>query len=140
MIIEKIKNDSIQALKDKDTIARNILSVVLNKIKLAEIAKREKQEQITDADIVQILQKAIKELEEEKVNYEKVNNTLEIASVKKQIEILKKFLPQMLSESEITKIINSLADKSVPNVMKTFKSQYAGKVDMRLVSEVIKKI
>ena len=46
----------------------------------------------------------------------------------------------MLSEEEIKAIILSLDDKSVPAVMKHFKSEYAGKVDMRLVGAVLKTI
>lgn len=138
MILEQIKSANIEALKNKDTIARNIYSVVLNKIKLEEIKKREKQEELKDADVIQILQKSIKELEEEKVNYEKVNNTLEVENITAQISILKNYLPQMMSKDEIRNIISSLDDKSIGSVMKHFKMNYAGKCDMRDVSEVQK--
>ena len=46
----------------------------------------------------------------------------------------------MLSQNEIREIILSLDDKSVPAVMKHFKTNYAGKVDMREVGEVLKTI
>jgi len=42
----------------------------------------------------------------------------------------------MMSEEEVRKVIEGLEDKSIKNVMQTFKSQYAGKVDMGLVSKV----
>ena len=45
----------------------------------------------------------------------------------------------MLEENEILDIINSLEDKSIPNVMKYFKINYAGKCDMSLVSKLAKK-
>ena len=45
----------------------------------------------------------------------------------------------MLSEDEIYKIIESLDDKTIPNVMKHFKANYAGKVDMGKVGVVLKK-
>ena len=51
-----------------------------------------------------------------------------------QKEILTKYLPQMLSNDEIDAIIASLADKSIPSIMKHFKINYAGKVDMSAVS------
>ena len=44
----------------------------------------------------------------------------------------------MMSEEEIKEVILSLADRSVPNVMKHFKSNFAGKCDMRKVQEVLK--
>lgn len=138
MLIDEIKKANIQAMKDKDAVARSIYSVILNKIMLETIKKREKNEEITDADVSNILQKTIKELEEEKLNYAKVNNTEEVDKIGAQIEIASKYLPKMLSRGEIEEIIKGLDDKSIPNVMKHFKTNYNGKCDMRLVQEVLK--
>lgn len=140
MLYEEIKKANVQALKDKDTVARSIYSVLLNKIKLEEIRKREKGEEIVDADISNILQKAIKELEDEKSNYAKVGNSEEVAKISTQIEIASKYLPKMLDDAEIKEIIMSLDDKSIPAVMKHFKQNYNGKCDMRKVQEVLKGI
>ena len=46
------------------------------------------------------------------------------------------YLPRELSEDEIRSIINSLEDKSIPNVMKHFKTNFAGQVDMALVNKI----
>lgn len=140
MLVEEIKKANVQAMKDKDAVARGIYSVILNKIMLEGIKKREKGEELCDADVSNILQKTIKELEDEKVNYQKVNNQVEVERISSQIEIASKYLPKMLSKEEIAEIINSLEDKSVPNVMKHFKMNYNGKCDMRLVQEVLKGI
>ena len=140
MLYEQIKKANVQALKDKDAVARSIYSVLLNKIKLEEIKKREKGEEITDADISNILQKAIKELQDEKSNYEKVGNMEESGKIATQIEIASQYLPKMLTDEEIKGIILSLEDKSIPAVMKHFKQNYNGKCDMRKVQEVLKGI
>ena len=139
MLQEKIKAANVQAMKDKDVVARSFYSVLLNKIMLENIKKREKGGQVEDADIANILQKSIKELEEEKENYAKVGNTAEVANIERQIEIAKSYLPKMLTADEIAEIISGLDDKSVPSVMKHFKANYNGKCDMRLVQEVLKK-
>lgn len=138
MIYEQIKKDNIQAMKDKNVVARSLYSVVMNKIKLEEINKRAKGEELTDADVVNILQKNIKELEEEKVNFAKVGNTAQVETIEKQIKIVETYLPQMMSEEEIKEVILALDDKSVPNVMKHFKANYNGKCEMRKVQEVLK--
>ena len=138
MLYDEIKKANIQAMKDKDVVARNFYSVVLNKIKLEEIRKRENGGDIEDADISNIFQKTIKELEEEKQNYSKVGNDKEVENIEYQIEIAKKYLPKMLSEDEIKEIITSLPDKSISIVMKYFKENYNGKCDMRMVQEVLK--
>ena len=74
MILEVIKKASIVALKEKNQIARNIYGIVSNKAMLETIKKREKSEELNDADMVQIIQKTIKELTEEAENYKKVGN------------------------------------------------------------------
>ena len=46
----------------------------------------------------------------------------------------------MLSEDEIRKEIDSLEDKSIPSIMKHFKVNFQGKVDMALVNKIAKSI
>lgn len=137
MIVEEIKKANVQALKDKNVVLRNIYSVVLNKIMLESIKKREKGEEITDPDVVQILQKTIKELTEEKENYLKVSNMVEAGNIDVQIDCLKGYLPEMLSEEKIKEIILGLEDKSIGSVMKFFKQEYNGKCDMNTVRNVL---
>ncbi len=138
MILDEIKKANIQALKDKDTNARTIYGIVSNKAMLETIKKREKGEELCDADVIQIIQKTIKELTEEAENYKKVGNTTEETNILNQKEILERYLPKMMSNEEIREIIASLEDKSIGNVMKHFKTNYAGKCDMKAVSEIAK--
>lgn len=136
MIIDEIKKDNVQAMKDKNQIARTIYGVVVNKFMLQNIEKRKIGQEMTDADMVAILQKTIKELNEESENYAKVGNTAQVEEINAQKLILEKYLPKMMSEEEIKQIINSLEDKSMPSIMKHFKNNYANKVDMQLVNKI----
>lgn len=140
MIEEQIKKANLQAMKDKDSVARSFYSVLLNKILLEKIAKGNREQMLPDADLSNILQKTIKELNEEKENYQKVGNETEVAVLTRQIEIANGYLPKQLSAEEIKGIILSLDDKSIPNVMKHFKANYNGQVDMRLVQEVLRSL
>ncbi len=140
MLYEQIKKANIQAMKDKDNVARSFYSVLLNKIMLENIKKREKGAEVDDSDIANILQKTVKELDEEKENYQKVGNSEEVANITRQIELAKSYLPKQLSEQEIKDIILSLEDKSIPSVMKYFKANYNGKCDMKQVQEVLKSL
>lgn len=140
MLYEDIKKANVQAMKDKDAVARSFYSVLLNKIMLENIKKREKSGEVDDSDIANILQKTIKELDEEKDNYAKVGNSEEVASIARQIEIAKGYLPKQLTAEEIKEVILSLEDRSVPSVMKHFKANYNGKCDMKLVQEVLKSL
>lgn len=140
MLYEKIKEANVQAMKNKDAVARSIYSVLLNKIMLENIKKREKGGEVDDADISNILQKTIKELSEEKENYSKVGNEKQVQEISRQIEIASSYLPKMMSSEEIANVIFSLPDKSIPFVMKHFKQNYNGKCDMRQVQEVLKSL
>ena len=136
MIIDEIKKDNVQAMKDKNALARAIYGVVMNKAMLLNIELKKDGKLLQDSDVVQILQKTIKELTEEKENYLKVGNAIEAENIEKQKSLISKYLPQMLSEQEIKDIIDAMEDKSIPSVMKHFKANYAGKVDMGLVNKV----
>lgn len=139
MILDEIKKANVEAIKNKDKNARAVYSVCMTKAMLETVKKREKNEVFEDKDMVQILQKTIKELDDEMESYKKANNLEEAENIKKQKEIISFYLPKMLSEEEIYSIISNLPDKSIPSVMKHFKSEYAGKVDMAKVSLVLKK-
>lgn len=138
MLLNDIKKANIEALKNKNVNARAIYSVLINKCMLLEINKREKGENLEDADVVSLIQKTLKELEDESSNFEKVNNTTKVESLKEQMGYIKNFLPAMLNENEISSIIEGLTDKSIPSVMRYFKTNYAGKCDMSMVSRLAK--
>ena len=140
MILDEIKKANIEALKNKDQIARTIYGILTNKAMLETIKKREKGEVLVDADMVQIMQKTIKELTEEAENYKKVGNNEEYNNILKQKAIVEAYLPKMMSADEIKAEILKLDDKSIGNVMKHFKINFAGKCDMRMVSEAIKSL
>lgn len=137
MIEEQIKKANIEAIKNKDTVARAFYSVLMNKILLERINKREKGQLLEDGDIASILQKMIKELGDER-NYHKAGNEAEVKNIERQMEIASAYLPKQLTREEIKVEISKLSDKSIGNVMKHFKANFAGRVDMRLVQEVLK--
>ena len=121
---------------DKDTVSA--LNVIITKIMSLTIEKRATNEIVSEADIDTLLKKAEKELIEEKEGFEKAGRLENVASLTKQIEVVKKYLPEMLSEDKVREIISGLEDKSIPSVMKYFKLNYQGKVDMKMVSIIAK--
>ena len=130
----------IQALKSKNKNVRAILSVVINKYNLAKIELSTKGKEIADADLLGIIQKTIKELEDERAGYLSVNNTQRVEEIDEQMKTIQSYLPKMLTEEEIKNEILSLEDRSIPSVMKHFKEKFAGKVDMGLVNRIARSI
>lgn len=136
MLIDEIKKANLEAMKARDQVARAALSVVLTKAKLLEVELRTKNVELADSNVLEIIQKTLKELSDEKEGYLKVGNTERVEGIEKQESILKGYLPKQLSREEILEEINKLEDKSMPSVMKHFKANFAGKVDMSLVSQI----
>ena len=138
MTLEQFKQEKIKAMKEKNKDAVSALNVIITKIMALTIEKRANGEEVMEADVDTLLQKAEKELSEEREGFMKAGREENVISLTNQIEVIKKYLPKLLTEEEITQIIASLEDKSIPSVMKYFKQNYQGKADMRLVNNIAK--
>jgi uncharacterized protein YqeY len=140
MTLETFKKEKIEMMKAHNKDGVSALNLVITKIMSLTIEKRSVNEEVTEADINTLLQKAEKELIEEREGFEKAGREENVISLNNQIETIKKYLPKMLSAEEIKSIINGLEDKSLPMIMKHFKQNYQGKADMKLVSEIAKNL
>ena len=140
MTIDTFKKEKIEMMKAHNKDAVSALNLIITKIMSLTIEKRSVGEEVTEADINTLLKKAEKELIEEKEGFEKAGRAENVISLENQIETIKKYLPKMLSEDEIKNIINGLSDKTLPSVMKHFKTNYQGLADMKLVSEIAKNL
>ena len=136
MLLEQLKTDNITAMKNKDRATRSALSVVLSKCQLRQVELKAQGKDLVDEDVLNIIQKTLKELSDEKADYQKVNNQERINDISLQENALKKYLPAQLSKEEILAEIDKLEDKSIPSIMKHFKANFAGKVDMSLVNQI----
>ena len=136
MIIDELQKANIEALKTKNKAARAVLSVVINRYKLEAIEMNTNGKEITDKEMTRIISKVLKELDEEKEGYKKVNRIDDVNNIDLQIDVISKYLPKLLSEEEIRSEISKLEDKSIPNVMKHFKTNFDGQVDMGLVNKI----
>ena len=136
MLIEKVKMDNLSALKEKNQVKRDVLMVVIGKYMNICIEKKSKGQEATDTDMMFVIQKTIKELNDSASDFCKMNRDDKVGEIKQQIVYLNEYLPKQLTEDEIRAEINKLEDKTVPNIMKYFKANYAGQVDMSLVSQI----
>lgn len=139
-LIDELSKANIEALKAHDQVSRAVLSVTINRFKMEAIEEKAKGNEIGDKELVRIISKVLKELEEEKEGFIKANRQESIADVDKQIAVISKYLPKMLSEEEIRKEIEKLEDKSMPSIMKYFKMNFDGKVDMGLVNKIARSL
>ena len=136
MIIDDIRKANVEAMKAHDSNRRNAYAMVISRYQEAKTSGANKE--VGDAEVVRIIQKFSKELEEERDDYTKAGREDSAKACQEQLNAIVSFLPKMMDEEEIKKIIDSLEDKSMPSVMKHFKANYAGKVDMGLVSKIVR--
>lgn len=136
MLIEQLQKANIAAMKEHDNNKRAVLSVVISSYKALSIDLRASNKEITDNDLIRIIQKTIKELDDEKSCNLSAGRIERAEEIEIQKQTISQFLPKMLSSDEIKQIIFSLEDKSIPAVMKYFKANYDGQVDMGLVNKI----
>lgn len=140
MLIETIKKAKVDAMKRRDEAAKGILSLLADRYLNQSIEAKVQGKELGDVDMIAILMKVNKELEDEKAIYASNCALDRVAGIDAQLAVVKSFLPTLLSEAEIRSEINTLADRSLPSIMKHFKMKFSGKVDMGLVNQVAKSL
>lgn len=140
MLLEDIKKTQMYAMKNHDKIKEEILKIVVAKAMLVKIDKREKNEELTDDDVIVVIGKIIKELEEEINDFTKAGRSEVVEKLNAQKAILNEYMPKKLTIDEIKAEIEKLEDKSMPAIMKHFKVNFVGKVDMKVVSDIAKEL
>ena len=98
MLIDELNKANIEALKARDQIARAIYSVLLSKYKALDIELRSQGKEASDQDMVKLIAKTIKELDEEKESYARAGRTEEVENIVTQKSLIEKYLPKLMSE------------------------------------------
>ena len=140
MLFEQLKKDNMTAMKERDAVKKNILSIAITKCQLVLTDKRGRGEELTDGDCLQVISKLIKEVEEEAISFKNAGREEKYQELLKQKEVISVYLPKMLGEDEIKAEIEKLEDKSMPSIMKHFKMNFQGKVDMSLVNKIARSL
>ena len=138
-IKDTIREDMNKARKNNDALSKRVYSMALDAIMKAE---KNAMHDFTDEEIVVILNKEIKQYNETLEFAIKANNSSLIQEIQSSIEILKTFVPEMMSEEEIKAYLNKVLEDIQPvksNKGKIMKSMSAlkGKADMKLISKIV---
>ena len=118
---ERINVDYMTAFKAKDTIAKNLLSVIKGEIPTIE--KNTQTESMTDEEVIKILAKTRKSLEETRSKFPS-------DQVTEEIFIVESYLPKQMSVNEIETKVKQLILEGAENigtVMKAFTTLPADK-------------
>jgi len=137
---DEVKN----AMRAKDAPRLGTLRLVQAAIKQKEVDERR---ELSDADIVAILEKQVKQRRESIVAYEQAGRTETADQEKAEIVVLQEFLPQAADEAEVQAVIDAaLAEVAAQGVtgapamgkaMAIIKPKLAGRADMSQVSKLL---
>lgn len=142
-LFKKIQNDMYTAMKAGEKESTNTLRITLAKLKDKQIEKRDK---LTEEEVIKIIQTLVKQRKESIELYVQGGRN-ELADIEKnEIALLKKYLPQMISENDIKNIVEtvinevgatSMSDmgKIMPEVMKRGKGLIDGRIAQKFVQE-----
>ena len=103
---ERLASDFKDALKNKDEIRKNTISLARAAVKQYEVDKRE---ELDDQGVTEILTKQVKMRKDALEDFEKAGRTDLLESYKKEIEVLSEYLPEQLAPEEIRKIVEETA-------------------------------
>ena len=148
-IRNKIKESLKQGIKNKDEVATSTVRLILAAIKDHDIQNRTKKDndQISDVEILNLLQKMIKQRQESVNIYAKAGRVDLKKKKKKEIIVIESFLPQQIKKDELKKIIKDVTKelecisiKDLGKLISFLKEKYPGQLDMKEVAIIAKKI
>lgn len=144
MIKEKLLNDLKEAMKDKNIIRKNTIQMVRAAILQVE---KDKQTELTDEQIVEVIAKESKKRKEATADFEKSGREDLIRQNKEEIKILAEYLPKQLSIEEIETIVKDVIRqtgatkmKDMGIVMKTSKEKMGATADGKTISDTVKRL
>ena len=160
MLKEKILqnlNVAVKEKKDVETLVlRQLLASILNKEKEKrfKVSKEksglsekdlEKESQLTDEETLDVVSYEVKKRRESIVEFEKGGRKDLVDKEKKELDILKAYLPEQLSEEEIKRLVKEAIEKvgakeqkDMGKVMAELSPKTKGRADGGLVSKIVK--
>ena len=136
--------DYKDAMKNADTVKKNTVNMVRAAIKQHEVDQRVTLED--DADIVKIIKKQVKMRADALADFAKAGRDDMVEGYKKEIEILKSYLPEEMGEEEIRAKVKEIADKlgidanmkNMGMLMKSAMAELKDKADGSAVNKAVK--
>ncbi|MBI4707509.1 MAG: GatB/YqeY domain-containing protein [Candidatus Omnitrophica bacterium] len=143
MFEEKILSDYKEAMKSRDAVKSSVLSFL--RADMLNVAVAKKKDKLDDPEVVSVIKKQIKQRQDSIEQFTK-GNRLEMAEKeKKEMEVLKSYLPPEISADEIKKIIEEVVVatsacgmKDMGKVMKEVNAKVSGQADGKLVSDLVR--
>ena len=138
-----IKTQVTISMKDGDKFRTTVLRMILAEIQKIEIDEKSDHNEL---QITSILEKMIKQRNDAIAQFEQAKRQELADKEKQEIEIIREFLPEQMSDDEISELVSKIVSevgaqdmKDMGKVMGSLKPLIAGKADAGVVSQLVKK-
>jgi|TARA_B100001248_G_scaffold252836_1_gene229419 uncharacterized protein YqeY len=141
-LLDQINQDIKSAMLEKRALERDTLRMLLAEIKRYQI---DEKTEATDEVVLTIINKMVKQRKDSIEQFTKGGRDDLASKEKDQLEVIKQYLPEQLSEDKIREIVEAAVNSTqassmqdMGKVMGAIKSELQGKADMGLVSQIVK--
>ena len=140
---EKLMADMKEAMKSKNKVNKDVITMVRAAIKQREVDDRK---ELNDADVIDIIAKQIKQKKDSIPDFEKGNRQDLIDLTNQEIKILLEYLPPQLSDEELESIVKEAIEqtcaqtkKDMGKLMALIMPKVKGKADGKHVNDIVAK-
>ncbi len=145
---DRIEDNLKDALRARDKIRTGTLRLIMAAVKDRDIDARGKgKEQISDADIMALLQKMIKQREESAKIYDEAGREELSKTERAEIVIIDEFLPQPMGEEAVLAAIKEAIEETgasslrdMGRVVGVLKAKFPGQIDFGKASRIVKEM
>lgn len=140
---QKLQEDLKSSMKNKDAIKKSVITLIRSSIKQYEVDNRV---ELGDDEIVDLIAKQLKQTRDSREEFAKAGRDDLVSKAEAEIEVLKEYLPQQLSEEELNEIVISTISevgatsmKDMKTIMSSIMPKVKGRADGKLINELVKK-
>ena len=140
---QKLQEDLKSSMKNKDDIKKSVITLIRSSIKQYEVDNRV---ELQDDEIVDLIAKQLKQTRDSREEFAKAGRDDLVSKAEAEIEVLKEYLPQQLSEEELNEIVISTISevgatsmKDMKKIMTSIMPKVKGRADGKLINELVKK-
>jgi hypothetical protein len=141
-LLSKINSEVISALKEKDVVRVSTLRLLLSSAKNRQI---ELGKELSEDEVLEVIAKSSKQHKESIAAYEAGGRQDLVDREKKELAILEKFLPEQMSEEEITTVVVEIIGQTgvsgaadTGKVIGAVMAKIKGKADGNIVSRIVR--
>ena len=141
-MIEQIMQDYKIAMKERQENRKLILNYLISQIKNKKI---DLQRELTDEEVVNLIRKEVKSLQEGMLFLQKAGKRDELKTEEEKRKVLEWYLPQLMTKEQTKNLIQQIVvelglidlQKQKGILMKEIMSKYRGSIDPELVNQVL---